>query len=154
MAPKTQTTYFVIKGELFTNDAGEKINQGRDFGIVFSLIATILYAVRVYRGYTNDPLTLVLLVLSAGLLLTALFAPTILSTPARLWQKVGETIGRVMSIVIVSLTFLIVIIPFAIVLKLVKKDLLLLKKKKESNQSYWIPVDNSLKNTESYSNPF
>jgi hypothetical protein len=143
--------HFQITGELLQEDASSIDAKGKDFGIVFSLIAIIFYALRLYRGKGEGVLSVILLGLGGILLLVALFAPRALFAPAKLWQYFGEGLGKVMSKVIVTITFVVVILPVALLLKILGKDLLLMRK--TAADSYWIPIT-SKKPKESYLNPF
>ena len=52
----------------------------------------------------------------------------------------AEKLGSVMTVVIMGLTYLFLVVPIGLLMRLIRKDLLALKIDKSQN-SYWVPVD-------------
>lgn len=74
--------------------------------------------------------------LSLGVLLLGLvflLSPTIGDTVSKVWFKIAELIGGVMSKVLLSIVFFIFLLPVATISKVFKKDILGLKKPEKSN---------------------
>ena len=74
---------------------------------------------------------------SLAFLFIGLFIPGIVSGFYKLWVKLGELIGGVISKIILVIMFYGLFTPIAIVLKILGKDLLHKKMDKKSH-SYWI----------------
>lgn len=77
-----------------------------------------------------------ILILSLVLLFIALFIPSLSKLISSYWMKLAELIGGVVSKIILSLIFIIVLIPISFLYKLFnrKEDALQLKKK---DAGYW-----------------
>jgi hypothetical protein len=67
-------------------------------------------------------------------------APASLAPVEKVWLAIGEKIGTVVTFVLVTLTFFVLVTPIALFLRLLRKDLLSLKIDK-SAASYWRPVE-------------
>lgn len=80
------------------------------------------------------------LFLSLLLLLPALIYPKSLKIPYLLWMKLGEILGFIMTRVILTVLFYLVLTPTALILKIIDKDLLNLKLKSHQS-SYWLKKD-------------
>ena len=109
----------------------------RKFGAVMSGAFALLGAIAAWRGRAAGPYLLGLAVL---FLLPALISPRLLAPVERVWMKFAEAIGSVMTVVILTLAFIVVFTPMGIVLRLMGKDLLGLKPDRRL-QTYWTPVE-------------
>jgi len=67
----------------------------------------------------------------------ALIAPITLKQFYVVWVKVGNVIGKINSKIIIMILFVLVFIPFGVILRLMGKDLLG-KKIDKSAKTYWI----------------
>jgi len=114
--------------------------QLRDFGIVMSLAFTIIAGISFWKWKFVTKLCLTMIVLAALLLPLALFAPRTLAKPERAWMYFGEKLGGVMTVVIMTLVYVVLVVPIGLFLRLTGKDLLALKIDK-SKKSYWVPVE-------------
>lgn len=85
----------------------------REFGLLVGGILALLGAWWTYRGRFGNVATLFL---ALGGLLVALGAskPAWLELPRRLWMRLAEGIGGVMTIVILSLVFFLVVTPIGL----------------------------------------
>jgi hypothetical protein len=102
------------------------IKDYRNFGLIVGSLLAVL-------GVNN----INFLFLSLFLLLPALIYPKSLKIPYILWMKLGDILGFIMTRLILTIIFFLVLTPTALILKLINKDLLNLKLK--SNQSsYWL----------------
>ena len=65
----------------------------------------------------------------------------LLSPLNKVWFKFGIILGKIISPIVLFLIFFLVMTPISIYLKLIKKDILKLKKNNEN--TYWIPKEKS-----------
>jgi hypothetical protein len=106
----------------------------KSFGIVFSIIFLI---VALYPLINFEGLRIWALVVSTIFLFLAYIAPQILDLPNRLWFKFGIILGSIIAPIVMTLVYLVTVLPIGIIMRLLGKDLL--KQKLDKNiQSYWI----------------
>jgi hypothetical protein len=111
-----------------------KVGTERSFGVVFSIVFTIIGTLPFIRG---GELRLWSLLVAAVFLGLGLLAPGILRPLNILWFKFGLLLGRIIAPIVISLLFFIAITPTALVMRLLRKDLLSLKFDRKA-KSYWI----------------
>ena len=110
-----------------------KISSNRSFGIVFFIVFLLIATYPLLKG--NDVRVWSLLI-SFGFLILGLINSKILSPLNKLWFKFGLLLGRFISPLIMGIIFFVVVTPIAIIMRLLKKDLLNLKYNKK--ETYWI----------------
>jgi len=122
-------------------DGIKKINSSkgelRKFGLTIGIALIILAGLFFWRGRGFNG---VLLCISLVFLLLGCIFPLGLKQVYALWMMFGLIMGRIMTKVILTILFYLMIFPIGIVLKLLGKDILNLKIDK-SIQSYWIKKD-------------
>ena len=110
-----------------------KISSNRSFGIVFFVVFLLI----AFYPLTNQAdiriwsVIVSLIFLSLGLLNSKLLTPL-----NKIWFKFGIFLGKIVSPLIMGLIFFAVVTPIAFLMRILKKDLLNLKFRK--NNSYWI----------------
>lgn len=109
----------------------------REFGLVMTLAAVVVGCVVFWKG---SPHYIWPFLLAALFLASAAFAPSILDRPERLWMAFGAKLSVLMTFLLVTITFYFVITPIALLLRLMRKDLLQLRLEPE-RKSYWDPVE-------------
>ena len=109
----------------------------RKFGLVMRVPLALIGGYLWWKGSGAAPYVLGA---AAFFLLSALLFPTLLRPIERLWMKVAEVLGFVMTRVILTLAFYLVITPIALVARLFGKDFLHIKKANR-RESYWVPVE-------------
>ena len=80
-------------------------------------------------------------------LILGLINSKILTPLNKLWTKFGYFLGSIISPIVMGIVYFAVVTPTGLIMKLLGKDLLLLKK--NNNQTYWIKKENiksSMKN--------
>ena len=105
----------------------------RSFGLVFSAVFALIglkplfdhLAVRWWA-----------IAVAVAFLVLGLFAPRTLALPNKLWMKFGKLLHHIVSPVIMSLLFILAVVPTAIVLRLMGRDPLRLKFDKKA-VTYW-----------------
>ena len=110
-----------------------KIGSNRSFGIVFFVIFLIIATYPLING---DELRLWSLIISIIFLLLGLVNSKILNPLNKQWFKFGIFLGKVISPLVMSIIFFLVVTPIGLLMRLLNKDLLNLKF--NNNSSYWI----------------
>ena len=104
----------------------------RVFGLIWAAIFLII-------SFKSDKFQLVAILISASFLITALICPKIYRQTKiyENWIKIGDFLGKINGFLISFILFYGIFTPFAITLRLLKKDLLH-KKLNSSAASYFI----------------
>jgi len=110
-----------------------KIGSNRSFGIVFFVVFLII---AIYPLINGDELRLWSLIISIVFLSLGLLNSKILNPLNKLWFKFGIFLGKIISPLVMSIIFFLVVTPIGLLMRLFNKDLLNLKF--NNNSSYWI----------------
>ena len=116
-----------------SNSNISKRGSNKSFGIVFFIFFLIL---SFYFYFTEKNINLYLISISLIFLVLGLINSSILTPLNLLWLKFGILLGRVVSPIIMGLVFFGVVTPTGLIMKILKKDLL--KLKRSEKKSYWI----------------
>ena len=111
-----------------------KMGSERSFALVFAVVFTIIGTAPLLKG---GELRIWSLLVAAVFLGLGLIAPGILRPLNTLWFKFGLLLGRIIAPIVISLLFFIAVTPTALVMRLLRKDLLSLKFDRKA-KSYWI----------------
>jgi hypothetical protein len=103
--------------------------QIKDTGIIFGIIMLFIGI------YSASELWLKL---SFVTILSAVIIPQIFTYPARLWFLFSEKLGSFVSLIMVSIIYFIVVIPIALVRKLMKKDPMQIRSFKKGRGTAWV----------------
>ncbi len=118
----------------FNSNVDVKQGSEKGFGIVFCVVFVII---GLYPLTAGENISGWALFVALTWLLLAFFAPGLLALPNRLWFKLGNAMGAVVAPVVMTLIFCLTIVPMALLLKLLGKDLLRERLDSGTN-SYWI----------------
>ena len=110
-----------------------KVGSNKSFGIVFFVFFLV---VGLYPLINQDNLRIWSIVISIIFLILGLINSQILTPLNILWFKFGMLLGRFVSPIVMGLVFFLVVTPTGLIMRLFNKDLLKLRKNK--NSSYWI----------------
>tara|TARA_B110000027_G_C16111697_1_gene298027 strand:- start:2285 stop:2674 length:390 start_codon:yes stop_codon:yes gene_type:complete len=110
-----------------------KISSNKSFGLVFFIVFLIIST---YPLINEGNLRIWSLIVSVIFLILGLLNSNILAPFNKLWFKFGIFLGNIMSPIIMGIVFFLVVTPTSIIMKILRKDILRLKKNK--NKSYWI----------------
>ena len=110
-----------------------KVGSNKSFGIVFFVF---FLAVGLYPLINEDNIRIGSIVISIIFLILGLINSQILTHLNILWFKFGMLLGRFVSPIVMGLVFFLVVTPTGLIMRLFNKDLLKLRKNK--NSSYWI----------------
>lgn len=105
---------------------------GLSFSVVFLVIATIGFVV-------FDRRVVWALAVSATFALLAVLKPGVLMPLNRIWGKVVPKIAFVTNGIVLGLAFLLVVLPFGLVMRALGRDPMR-RKIDESASTYWIPA--------------
>jgi hypothetical protein len=110
-----------------------KISSNRSFGIVFFIFFLII---AIYPLLEDDEIRIWSFILSLIFLILGLINSEFLTPLNKLWFKVGLLLGKLISPIVIGLIFFCVVTPTGLILKLLKKDIL--KLRKNSSKTYWV----------------
>ena len=110
-----------------------KMSSNRSFGIVFFIFFIII---AIYPLFKDDEIRVWSLLLALIFFVLGLFNSKALTPLNKIWFKFGIALGNIISPLVMGVIFFMVVTPIALIMKVLGKDLLNLKKKKE--KSYWI----------------
>ena len=120
------------------------MSTNRNFGIVFSIFFLV---VALWPLLNSNEIRYWSLIISLIFLILGLINSKILTPLNKLWTKFGYFLGSIISPIVMGIVYFAVVTPTGLIMKLLGKDLLLLKK--NNNQTYWIKKKNiksSMKN--------
>ena len=109
----------------------------RKFGLVMAVPLAIIGGILMWKAKFIAPY---LLGLSGLFLICGLRFPKLLSPIEKVWMTFAEILSIIMTRVILTLTFYLVITPVGLLLRLLGKDLLKFKFEPEL-KTYWVPVE-------------
>ena len=110
-----------------------KIGSNRSFGIVFFIVFLLI---AIYPTLSGENVRLWSLAIATIFFILGIINSSLLSPLNKIWFKFGLLLGRLISPLVMSLIFFLVVTPIALLMKLLKKDLLNLKFNKD--KTYWI----------------
>ena len=114
-----------------------KIGSNKSFGIVFFIVFLIIAIWPLLNGYEIRYWSLII---SIVFLILGILNSKILTPFNKIWFKIGILLGNVISPIIMSIIFFLVVTPTSFIMKILGKDLLNLKK--NTKNSYWIKKQN------------
>ena len=110
-----------------------KIGSNKSFGIVFFIVFLLI---AIYPLINNGELRIWSLIVAIIFLILGLINSKVLTPLNKIWFKFGLLLGRVISPLIMSIIFFLVVTPTALIMRIIGKDLLSLKF--NNKKSYWI----------------
>jgi signal transduction histidine kinase len=125
----------MVKKQIFLN-LGESPSDksNRQFGFFFSSVFLVLSFIFGLRGEYLASLFVFLIAIFLGA--SAIFAPMRLTIINRLWTSFGILLGKLTNPLLLLAIFLLVVTPYALILRAFKRDLLRLRGL-DSELSYW-----------------
>ena len=109
-------------------------NSNKSFGLLFFIVFLIIGLWPLKNG---DSLNIYFIVISGIFLILGLINSRLLSPLHKIWIKLGEILGVIISPIIMFMVYFIVLTPVSLIVRLFGKDLLGLKFFKK-DESYWI----------------
>ena len=105
--------------------------QGRKFAFTLGIALTVLGLLSLWRGHTVAPY--VLLAPGAVLLVAGAVVPTRLGLIERAWMALGVRISKVMTPVMMTVIYFVVITPFGLAMRALGKNPLTENHRKDSS---------------------
>ena len=121
-----------------------KIGSNRSFGIVFFVVFLII---GLWPLINNGDIRNWSVIISAIFLVLGLLNSKVLTPLNKAWFKFGIFLGNFIAPIVMAIVYFLVVTPIGILMKIVKKDLINLRK--NNNKSYWIEkneIKSSMKN--------
>ena len=110
-----------------------KIGSNKSFGIVFF---TVFLIISIWPLLNSYEIRYWSLIISIVFLLLGILNSKILTPLNKIWFKIGILLGNVISPIVMSIIFFLVVTPTSLLMKLFGKDILGIKKNR--SKSYWI----------------
>ena len=114
------------------------LKTNKAFGLMIALIFLVIFFF-----LDNNFFKIIFLGIFFSTLIISFFFDKFLSTPKKYWIRFGFFLGKIISPIIISLIYFMVVFPTNIILKVFRKDILDTKldtKKK----SYWVKKSNDI----------
>ena len=102
------------------------------FGILFFIFFLII---GLYPLISNEPIRIWSIIVSLVFLIITIIKPNLFTFLNKLWIKFGILLGKIISPIVMGLVFFFVVAPIGIFVKILKKDVMGLKR---GASSYWI----------------
>ncbi len=135
------TALRAITEEIRALDTGRRAL--RSFGLVVGgVFAGIAAGIGWRHGWALTPWAAGLGGVGSALVVLGLLAPTILRPVFKGWMGLAVVLGFVMTRVLLTLVFVLLVVPIGLALRLVGKDLLRLRFDREA-PTYWLPKEPS-----------
>ena len=121
----------------------------RSFGITISIILFIISGLLFYYGKEIYQL---IAIIGSGFLVLGLILPILLKPIYFVWMTFAAILGWIMTRVILTLVYFLIITPIGLITKFLGEDFLALKK--SNSDSYWNNRDSHLETNQDYEKQF
>ena len=116
-----------------------KLPSNRNFGIVFFVVFLIIALWPVLK---QNEIRIWSLIISFIFFVLGLINSKLLTPLNKLWFKFGILLGNIISPIVMGIVFFIFVTPTGIIMRLLRKDLIGLKKNNE--KTYWIKKNSNM----------
>jgi large-conductance mechanosensitive channel len=110
-----------------------KKSTEKSFGIIFSILFSLI---ALWPLLNKDQVRVWSIILAFIFLVLAYLKPDLLKPLNNTWIQFGEIVGKIIAPIIMAFVFFIIVTPISLLMKILGKDLLMLKFSKKN--SYWI----------------
>jgi hypothetical protein len=110
----------------------DKDKDNITFGILFFILFLII---GLYPLISSEPVRIWSIILSLVFLTITIIKPNLFTFLNKLWIQLGILLGKIISPTVMGLVFFLVVTPIGIFVRILKKDVMGLKKE---GSSYWI----------------
>ena len=110
-----------------------KIGTNKSFGIVFFLFFLI---VSLFPLFKNENIRVWSLIIAIIFLILGLLNSKFLTPLNKIWFKFGILLGNLVSPIVMSIVFFVIVTPTSIIMRVLGKNLLNLKK--GNKKTYWV----------------
>lgn len=120
------------------NSINIKHKNNITFGILFFVFFLII---GIYPLISNEPIRIWSIIVSLVFLTVTIIKPNLFTFLNKLWIKFGILLGKIISPIVMGLIFFFVVTPIGIFVKILKKDVMNLKR---GASSYWITREDKI----------
>ena len=120
------------------NSINIKRKNNITFGILFFIFFLII---GLYPLISNEPIRIWSIIVSLVFLTVTIIKPNLFTFLNKLWIKFGILLGKIISPIVMGLVFFFVVTPIGIFVKILKKDVMGLKR---GQSSYWITREDKI----------
>ena len=118
------------------------INIKRKDNITFGILFFILFLIiGLYPLKSEGLISIWSVVLSLVFLIITIIRPNLFTFLNKLWIKLGVLLGKIISPIVMGLVFFFVVTPIGVLVRILKKDVMGLKR---GASSYWINREDKL----------
>ena len=135
---------------LSAGHAGPKISSERNFGLVFAGVFALISLSPLIHA---NQMRVWPLPIAAVFLAAAILAPRALAPLNRLWFLIGILLGKIVTPLVMTMLFFVVVTPVGVVMRLCGNDPLRLKRDRAA-KSYWLDRPLLGPTTESFKDQF
>jgi len=114
-------------------DNNIKIGSNRSFGIVFFVVFILI---GFYPLLNDGNLNIISILIGIIFLILGILNSRFLTPLNKIWFKFGIFLGQIISPIVMGIIFFLVVTPIAFIMRVLKKNIL--KLKKNTDNSYWI----------------
>ncbi len=115
-----------------------KLPSNRNFGIIFSIVFLII---SLWPLLSQNDIRIWSLIIAGIFLVLGLINSKLLLPLNKIWFKFGIFLGNFIAPIVMGIVYFMVVTPTGLIMRLLRKDLLNLKK--NNKDTYWIIKDNS-----------
>lgn len=118
------------------------INIKRKNNITFGILFFVFFLIiGLYPLISNEPIRIWSIIVSLVFLVVTIIKPNFFTFLNKLWIKFGILLGKIISPIVMGLVFFFVVTPIGIFVKILKKDVMGLKR---GQSSYWITREDKI----------
>lgn len=118
------------------------INIKRKNNITFGILFFVFFLIiGLYPLISNEPIRIWSIIVSLVFLTLTIIKPNLFTFLNKLWIKFGILLGKIISPIVMGLVFFFVLTPIGILVKVLKKDIMGLKR---GESSYWITREDKI----------
>ena len=118
------------------------INIKRKNNITFGILFFVFFLIiGLYPLISNEPIRIWSIIVSLVFLTVTIIKPNLFTFLNKLWIKFGILLGKIISPIVMGLVFFFVVTPIGIFVKILKKDVMGLKR---GQSSYWITREDKI----------
>ena len=118
------------------------INIKRKNNITFGILFFVFFLIiGLYPLISNEPIRIWSIIVSLVFLNVTIIKPNLFTFLNKLWIKFGILLGKIISPIVMGLVFFFVVTPIGIFVKILKKDVMGLKR---GESSYWITREDKI----------
>ena len=108
------------------------------FGVLFFIF---FFIAGLFPLISNEPIRVWSVIVSLVILIITIIKPNLFTFLNKLWIKFGILLGKIISPIVMGLVFFFVVTPIGIFVKILKKDVMGLKREASS---YWISREDKI----------